>query len=89
MQGRAAIGERFDIVGPDCDRAIMAFERLLIALEGVEQVAPIVVRLGVIGPQRNGAVETRQRVVATTESGEHIALECASTKSGRSAIARS
>ena len=51
----------------------MAFERLLVALEGVQQIAAIVVRLGIIGPQRNGAIEARQRVVAAPQSVEHIA----------------
>ena len=81
---------RFGKIRAQRDGAVMARQRLLRAMELVERVALIGVRLGIIGLQRQRAFVAGQGIVVALEVVWAVPrLEWASTKFGRSASARS
>ena len=65
QRGRVAMGH--DVPGPQSQGAVIACQRFLISLQLPQDLAAIVVRIGMIWAQRNGAIVARQRFLVALQ----------------------
>ena len=56
-----------DVPRPQSQGAVIACQRFLISLQLPQDLAAIVVRIGMIGAQRNGAIVARQRFLVALQ----------------------
>ena len=54
-------------IRPQLDRAVVARQRILEPLQLLQGVAPIEVRLGIVGAKRQDLIEARQRLLKTVQ----------------------
>jgi hypothetical protein len=62
------------IIRPQCQRAVVALKRLGEALELMQRVSPIGVRLGIIGTQRERLIVACQRLRKASKPMQCIAV---------------
>src|SRR5260370_508590 len=72
-QDIATIVQRAGVVGPQCQRPVVARQRLIETTQLPQRTAAVVERPGVVGPQRQRPVVARQRLVEAPQLKQHKA----------------
>ena len=71
QRGRVAMGH--DVLGPQGQGAVIACQRFVISLQFAQDLAAIVVRVGMIWLQRDGAVVARERLFIALQRLQSVA----------------
>src|SRR5262249_53698485 len=73
LEHAAAIAESLRVIGPHREGAVIALDRLWVALQLPQNISTIVVSLRIISLERDGAVVARKRFVGETQILERVA----------------